>query len=317
MAQNDDFAFKVPAANISAGSLVYHNGVFWTVLSPGTSGQVLSTVGSTGNPHWVDQNVSAAAAEGSVLYSDGTDWVALEPGTAGQFLSTAGADEPPAWASQAVPTAGQAQGNVLYHNGTSWTALTVGTAGQFLQTNGAGANPTWATQAVPTAGQAQGNVLYHNGTAWTALTPGTAGQLLQTGGAGANPAWANSFSISTAQEDNTTGVTLDTQDEWLNIDSVSLAAGTWSVSGFISVAGAALALKFAISEDAAETTSNPSDYAEGSNAGLATASTSFSTSIAGLIKVLGGTTSVYLKIADTAAVPSATAKGRISAIKIA
>ncbi len=141
------------------GDILYRNATVWTVLAPGTSGQLLQSGGAAANPSWVN------AASAFVLNSAAVD---------AAFGATAG--------------------GVLVR-GAAWTNSGAGSAGQVLTSNGTSA-PTFQTLAVSSAtldaafGGTQGSILYRNATVWTALAPGINGQILQTAGPSANPLWA-------------------------------------------------------------------------------------------------------------------------------
>jgi len=203
------------------GDMLYRNGTVWTVLAPGTSGQVLVTGGASANPSWADAPL-VSIPSGDMLAN-----------TTGSSGFPAGVT----FTSYIDFVMGNTQGDILYRNGSNWTVLGPGTAGQALITGGAGANPSWGDSAfapisnneilsnisgmtaAPTAnaltaiidssmGLSQGDILYRNSSVWTVLAPGTSGLFLQTQGAGANPQWAAAGLPSIADADllaNTSG----------------------------------------------------------------------------------------------------------------
>jgi hypothetical protein len=111
------------------GNVLYRGASSWSALAPGTSGQFLSTGGTTADPSWQNAptsggsvpnlrilaNISGSAgvptgntlsaifdailssSRGSVIYRTNSGWVALAPGTAGQVLTTAGGSADPTW----------------------------------------------------------------------------------------------------------------------------------------------------------------------------------------------------------------------------
>ena len=182
-------------ASPGQGDLIYYNGSAWTLLAPGTAGQLLATEGSSANPQWVTpaSGFPAAPVQGNLVFYDGSAWVLLAPGTAGQVLTTEGANANPQWATS--PTGmpvGVAEGNIIYYNGNSWAVLPPGIAGQVLTTEGSSAIPQWTTPSSGSgmpSGVVGGNIVYYNGSAWVVLAPGTAGQVLTTEGSGAIPQW--------------------------------------------------------------------------------------------------------------------------------
>lgn len=115
------------------GSVAYRNASGWTSLTPGTSGQVLSTGGAGANPSW--QTISGTGTVTNIATGVGL--------TGGPITTTGTIATTGVLADLAGIT--WAQGDIIYYNGTNLTHLAPGTSGQLLKTNGAGANPTWAT----------------------------------------------------------------------------------------------------------------------------------------------------------------------------
>ncbi len=156
------------------GDILYRNATVWTVLAPGTAGQVLESGGAGANPSWATAGsftlnsaaVDAAfgATAGGVLVR-GATWANSGAGSAGQVLTSNGAAAPTFQASSissaALDTAfGGVRGSVLYRGAAAWTALAPGVSGQFLKTNGAGADPAWATATIPLSGGAIGSYAF-------------------------------------------------------------------------------------------------------------------------------------------------------------
>lgn len=148
------------AIGSTQGDILYRNATVWTVLAPGTSGQILQSGGAAANPSWVSASaafvlnsaaVDAAfgATAGGVLVR-GSSWANSGAGSADQVLTSNGASAPSfktvKITSAIIDTAfGGSQGSILYRNATVWTPLAPGVNGQFLQTAGPAANPVWAT----------------------------------------------------------------------------------------------------------------------------------------------------------------------------
>lgn len=161
------------------GALIYRSGSVWTVLSPGTNGQVLQTQGAGANPQW-----SNTAGSGSVTN------VATGTGLTGGPITTTG----------------------------TVSLATISTNALLANISGSTAAPTATTLSAlldTVIGNTQGSIMYRAGTLWSILTPGTSGQFLQTQGAGANPQWAGGVPISWTPVLNingsTTGITYTTQ----------------------------------------------------------------------------------------------------------
>lgn len=102
------------AGSPTVGDVVYRGSGGWTVLTPGTSGQVLTTQGGGSAPIW------SAASGGSVN-------------------------------SAALDSAfGATVGGVLVRDSSGWTNMGAGTAGYYLTAQGVGSNPTWTAPATAT-----------------------------------------------------------------------------------------------------------------------------------------------------------------------
>lgn len=112
------------------GSVLYRNATVWTLLAPGTSGQVLTTGGSAANISWADVPASPAIADKRVLanISGGSATPAAE--TLSDILDA---------------ILGSNRGDIIYRGLSAWAVLTPGSAGQVLQTGGTGGDPSWST----------------------------------------------------------------------------------------------------------------------------------------------------------------------------
>lgn len=85
------------------GTILYRNAADWVALAPGTSGQILETLGAAANPAWAAISVildTISSTRGVVLYRGASGWAALSPGTAGQLLHTGGTGADPYWGDQ-------------------------------------------------------------------------------------------------------------------------------------------------------------------------------------------------------------------------
>lgn len=165
------------------GDILYRGISGWTVLAPGTSGQLLKTNGAGANPSWV-----AGGGSGTVT-SVATDTTLTGgpitgSGTLSRSALTGDVTAPGASNVTTLATVNGSPGT--YGSTTSIPTLTVN--GKGLVT---AASATTLTAALDAAfGNAQGNLLYRGASNWTVLAPGTSGNFLQTAGAAANPAWA-------------------------------------------------------------------------------------------------------------------------------
>jgi len=85
------------AIGSTQGDILYRNATVWTVLAPGTAGQLLTTGGAAANPSWTTSTFpTTGGAAGNILISNGTNYIAstsLWPntvGTAGTILRSNG-----------------------------------------------------------------------------------------------------------------------------------------------------------------------------------------------------------------------------------
>jgi hypothetical protein len=136
------------------GQVLYRSGTVWTALSPGTSGQVLTTNGAAANPSWtavggtgtVTNVATGSGLTGGPITTTGT--IALASISSGNVLGnvSGGSAAPSATTpTQVLDVIGSTQGQILYRGASVWSALSPGTSGQFLQTTGAGSTPQWAS----------------------------------------------------------------------------------------------------------------------------------------------------------------------------
>jgi len=111
------------------GSLMYRAASAWLALSPGTSGQVLTSGGAAANPAWAAASSGAPIASLNMLAN-------LTGGTATATGQTVSAVLDAVFSS--------ARGAILFRGATGWAALAPGTSGDVLTTGGSAANPSWA-----------------------------------------------------------------------------------------------------------------------------------------------------------------------------
>lgn len=139
------------------GSILYRSGSAWTVLAPGTNGQVLQTQGVSANPLWVSGGgggtiTSVTAGTGLSGGGSGGGVTLSLANIADQAMlaNTSGTTNAPAATTLSAfldEVLGSTQGSIIYRGATVWQELTPGSSGQFLQTQGASSNPEWADVA--------------------------------------------------------------------------------------------------------------------------------------------------------------------------
>jgi hypothetical protein len=221
------------------GDILYRSGSAWSVLAPGTSGQVLQTGGAAANPSWVNAptgsaitdkfllaNTSGGAAtasghslsdildyvlgssRGSVVFRGASAWSVLGPGTSGQFLQTGGATADPAWASAGSGSA--IANNLVLANISGSTAIASG--------------HTLSDIIDSVAGSTRSAILFRGGSGWTTLAPGTAGQVLQTGTSGSDPSWTAAGAAGSLAGDSDVLITSPADHDLL---SYVAGAGKW------------------------------------------------------------------------------------------
>jgi len=116
------------------GAVLYRGNGGWVALSPGTSGQVLTTAGSAANPAWANVPASAPIANLLIL---------------GNISGSTAAATGVSLSAVIDAVFGSVRGMVLYRGAAGWAALAAGTAGQVLTTGGTASDPSWTT---PTGG---------------------------------------------------------------------------------------------------------------------------------------------------------------------
>lgn len=143
------------AIGSTQGDILYRSGSAWSVLSPGTSGQVLTTQGTAANPQWsnstgtgsVTSVGSGTGLTGGPITTSGTLSLATIANNS-LLANTSGSTAAPGATTLSAfmdSVFGNTQGAILYRGGSVWSALGPGSSGQFLQTQGSAANPQWAT----------------------------------------------------------------------------------------------------------------------------------------------------------------------------
>jgi hypothetical protein len=114
------------------GAIVYRNATTWVMLSPGTSGQVLTTGGAAANPAWAAVPAGASVANLRIISN-------ISGSTAAPIGNTLSA------IFDAI--LGSSRGMIVYRGSAGWAALGPGTTGQVLTTGGTAGDPSWAATA--------------------------------------------------------------------------------------------------------------------------------------------------------------------------
>lgn len=220
------------------------------------------TAAPTDNTLTATLDALAGNLQGSVLYRNSSAWTALAPGTTGQFLMTQGAAADPVWNGVSGASGGTVT-SVTCNNGLSGGTFTLtGTCGLAAIANNGILSNRSGSSAVPSVNNiadllnayfssTQGNILYRSNTGWSTLAPGTAGQVLTTGGTGANPSWQAGIvpgqlpGTATNDDANAGNVgeyvelanshALNQGGTYQNMDSMSLTAGDWQVTGNVRI----------------------------------------------------------------------------------
>ena len=131
----------VPSANTLAaildhilgttqGAVIYRNATTWTVLTPGTSGQVLTTGGAGANVSWADVPASAAIPNQRILANISGSTATPSANKLTDILDS---------------IIGSTRGLIIYRTNSGWVGLAAGTSGQYLKTAGTSGDPSWST----------------------------------------------------------------------------------------------------------------------------------------------------------------------------
>jgi hypothetical protein len=112
------------------GIVLYRGASGWAALTPGTSGQILTTGGAAANPSWQNAPITGSSTPNLRIVSNISGSSAVPTGNTLSAIFDA--------------ILSSARGAIIYRTSSGWTALAPGTTGQVLQTGGASADPTWA-----------------------------------------------------------------------------------------------------------------------------------------------------------------------------
>lgn len=161
------------AIGSTQGNILYRNGTVWTVLAPGTSGQVLQTKGAAANPAYSTAVYPVTAGtSGNVLTSDGTNWIS-SPSTGTGTVNSGTANQLAYYITTGTAVSGLSSANngllVTSNSGVPSILSGPGTTGNILQSN-AGSAPSFSTATYPSVATGTGTILRANGTNWVATT---------------------------------------------------------------------------------------------------------------------------------------------------
>jgi hypothetical protein len=193
------------AFGTTQGAVLYRGTSAWLLLTPGTSGQILTTGGAAANPSWQNAPTTGGSVSNQRIIANISGSTAV---ASAQTLSNI-----------LDSIISSSRGTLLYRTNSGWTGLGPGTTGQVLQTGGASGDPSWTAapgatpisnlrimanisgaSAAPAAstltavfdsilGATRGMIIFRDNSGWRVLAAGTAGQLLRTGGTTADPSW--------------------------------------------------------------------------------------------------------------------------------
>lgn len=138
------------------GDVLYRGATGWSILGPGTSGQVFTTGGAAANPSWstitgtgtvtqINAGTGIAASPSPITTTGTVSLASINNGTVLANVSGSSAAPTGTTPSAVLDVVGSTEGSVLYRGASTWGALVPGTSGEFLQTRGAGSTPQWAT----------------------------------------------------------------------------------------------------------------------------------------------------------------------------
>lgn len=177
------------AIGTTQGQFLYRNATVWTVLNPGTSGQVLSTGGTAANPSWT--TVTGTGTVTSIDVSGGSTGLSFSGG--------------PITVSGTITMSGTL-GTV--NGGTNLTSFTSGGAVYATSTSAltTGTLPVTAGGTGGTTFTSYGVVLGNGTSGLQTTAAGTNGQFL-LGNTGAAPSWSSTIPSSAAVTSFSAGTT--------------------------------------------------------------------------------------------------------------
>ena len=199
------------------GSIAYRSATQWTQLTPGTSGFLLQTNGSSNNPSWVSLGTAFnnyfGTTTGAFPVYTGTTWGTLSPGGAGTIVVSDGLT--PVYTTLTnlfdVVLTNQRQA-IISRTATQWGFLIPTTTPYLLLTNNTGnasSDIGWTTiggaiSNGTSGATVQGDILYFSSTDLAKLNIGASNTILASSG-GTAPAWVTTTSNLDATMGNTVG----------------------------------------------------------------------------------------------------------------
>jgi hypothetical protein len=115
------------------GAVMYRSATTWVALTPGTSGQILTTGGAASNPSWANAPTTGGSVPNGRIISNISGSSAVPSGnTLSNILDSIISSN---------------RGTLLYRTNSGWVGLAPGTSGQVLTTGGSAADPSWLTNA--------------------------------------------------------------------------------------------------------------------------------------------------------------------------
>lgn len=202
------------AIGSTRGSVLYRGASGWAILSPGTSGDVLTSQGAGADPAYATpgggtthallsathtDSTASSVARGSVIVGDSTPkWVQLTVGAANTVVASDGTDTTFTTVDTLLDQYSSTHGAVLFRGASGWEAIAPSTSGLYLRTNGSGVDPVWSAPAggstnelldasnhtdTAAASAARGAVIIGNASAaWARVTVGAANTVVASDG---------------------------------------------------------------------------------------------------------------------------------------
>jgi hypothetical protein len=121
------------AFGATQGAVLYRGASAWVMLTPGTSGQILTTGGVAANPSWQNAPTTGGSVPNQRIIANISGSSAVPSGNTLSNILDA--------------IVSSARGTLLYRTNSGWVGLAPGVSGQVLTTGGSAADPNWVTNA--------------------------------------------------------------------------------------------------------------------------------------------------------------------------